>query len=391
MNETLNSIVAFFTGGGPIFTALAVILVLIIGRIIAKFIAKMLAKALKGAKLDEKLALDGFSLSDFLSKLVYYLLMIIVLMVALEILGVKQVLDPLKEMTQKVFSYIPNIIVAGLIAYIGYFLAKVVSEAVTLIGDSLLKLVPKLGLSKDINIVAIAKKVVFVLVFVPILIIAVNALDIDIITNPTTVMLNKFFLAVPNILAAFIIVFIGVVVGKLVSGLLKGLLDALNLNKLTECVGLDKLVGQTNLPLLISNVVFFLIVYFSSIEAFNQLEFTSMVAILNNLLVVFGKIAFGLLILLIGNVVANFASKIYNNGEKPNKFVGAILKGAILVIFLTMGLYSMGIAESIVQLAFGLALGALAVAFALSFGLGGREAAGQEMKEFFKKLKDKND
>ncbi len=389
--DIFNSILDFFSGGGPVFTALAVVLVLIVGRIIAKFVAQMLSKALKGAKLDEKLNLKDFSLADFLSKLVYYLLMIIVLMVALEILGVKQVLDPLKDMTQKVFSYIPNLIVAGLIAYIGYFLAKVVSEAVSLIGDSLLKLAPKLGLSKDVDIVAICKKVVFVLVFIPILIIAVNALDIAIITNPTTVMLNKFFLAIPNILAACIILFIGVVVAKLVSGLLKGLLESLNMNKLTETIGLNKVLGQTNLPALISNVVFFLIIYFSVIEAFAQLEFVSLVAVLNNLLIVFGKIAFGLLILLVGNVVANFVSKIYNNGENPNKFVGAILKGAILVIFLTMGLYSMGIAESIVQLAFGLALGALAVAFALSFGLGGREVAGEEMKDFFKKLKNKND
>ncbi len=390
MNETLNSVVAFFTGGGPIFTALAVVLVLILGRLIAKLVAKMLSKALKGAKLDDKLALTGFSLSDFLSKLVYYLLMVIVLMVALEILGVKQVLDPLKEMTEKVFAYIPNLIVAGLIAYIGYFLAKIVSEAVNLIGDSLLKLVPKLGLSEDLDIVKIAKNVVFVLVFIPILIIAINALDIDMISNPITEMLNKFFIAVPNILAAFIILLIGVIVGKLVSGLLKGLLEACNMNKLSESIGLNKVLGQTNLPVLVSNLVFFLIVYFSSIEAFNQLEFTSLVVILNNLLVIFGKIAFGLLILIIGNVVANFASNIYNNGEKPNKFLGAILKGTILVIFLTMGLYSMGIAESIVALAFGLALGALAVAFALSFGLGGREAAGEEMKEFFKNLKNKN-
>jgi hypothetical protein len=46
----------------------------------------------------------------------------------------------------------------------------------------------------------------------------------------------------------------------------------------------------------------------------------------------------------------------------------------------------MGIAESIVNLAFGLTLGSIAVAFALSFGLGGREAAGKQMSKFFKKM-----
>ena len=46
----------------------------------------------------------------------------------------------------------------------------------------------------------------------------------------------------------------------------------------------------------------------------------------------------------------------------------------------------MGIAENIVNMAFGLTLGAAAVAFALSFGLGGREAAGKQMERFFDKM-----
>jgi len=47
----------------------------------------------------------------------------------------------------------------------------------------------------------------------------------------------------------------------------------------------------------------------------------------------------------------------------------------------------MGIADSIVNLAFGLTLGAVAVAVALSFGLGGREAAGKLMEHWVSKLR----
>jgi hypothetical protein len=52
-----------------------------------------------------------------------------------------------------------------------------------------------------------------------------------------------------------------------------------------------------------------------------------------------------------------------------------IAQFAILGLVFAMGLRAMGIANEIVQLAFGLVLGAVAVAVALSFGLGGREAA----------------
>ncbi|MBS9767969.1 MAG: mechanosensitive ion channel [Flavobacteriaceae bacterium] len=387
METTMNYVMNFLTQGGPIFTAITVILILIIGRFIAKLVSKMITKALKSTGMDEKLNLKDFSLAEFLSKLVYYLLMIIVLMVALEILGVKEVLEPLRDMTKKVFSYIPNIIVAFLIGYIGYFLAKVASEAVNLVGDSLLKLAPKFNLPENIDVVDIAKKVVFVFIFIPILLIAVNTLNIEIITRPSTIMLSKFSAAIPNIIAAIIILLVAVVLGKLISGLLKGLLEALQLDSITEKLGLKKVLGNTNLPTLLSKVVYFLIIYFALIEAFNQLGFVSFVDIMNELLAVFGKILFGLVILVVGNFVANLVGDFYNKGAN-NKFLGAILKGVVLVIFLTMGLYSMGIAKNIVELAFGLALGALAVAFALAFGLGGREAAGEEMKNFFKRLRE---
>ncbi len=47
----------------------------------------------------------------------------------------------------------------------------------------------------------------------------------------------------------------------------------------------------------------------------------------------------------------------------------------------------MGIANEIVQLAFGLTFGAVAVAVALSFGLGGREAAGRLMEHWLGRLR----
>ena len=59
-----------------------------------------------------------------------------------------------------------------------------------------------------------------------------------------------------------------------------------------------------------------------------------------------------------------------------------IARLAILGLVLAMGLRAMGIADDIVNLAFALVLGALAVAFAVAFGLGGREAAGELAKQW---------
>ena len=59
----------------------------------------------------------------------------------------------------------------------------------------------------------------------------------------------------------------------------------------------------------------------------------------------------------------------------------------IIGLVLAMGLRSMGVADVIVNLAFGLTLGAVAIAVALSFGLGGREAAGKLAEHWLSKLR----
>jgi len=62
---------------------------------------------------------------------------------------------------------------------------------------------------------------------------------------------------------------------------------------------------------------------------------------------------------------------------------------AILSIFLAIGLRTMGIADEIINLAFGITLGTVALTIILSFGLGGREAAGKQMDKILNKFNKK--
>jgi hypothetical protein len=53
-----------------------------------------------------------------------------------------------------------------------------------------------------------------------------------------------------------------------------------------------------------------------------------------------------------------------------------------------MALQQMGIASDIVNLAFGLLLGAIAVAIALAFGLGSRDVAAGQVREWLASFKE---
>ncbi len=94
-----------------------------------------------------------------------------------------------------------------------------------------------------------------------------------------------------------------------------------------------------------------------------------------------GNILLGSVILLIGFWLANVAhAALTRVSNTSSATLANIARIAILGLVIAMGLRATGIADDIVNLAFALAFGAVAVAVALYFGLGGREAAGRHME-----------
>jgi hypothetical protein len=102
------------------------------------------------------------------------------------------------------------------------------------------------------------------------------------------------------------------------------------------------------------------------------------------------QILLGLIIFGLGVYLANWANQAIVSGGMVNaKLLATAARIAILVLSAAMALREMGIANDIINLAFGLLLGAVAVAVALAFGLGGREAAGQQLAQWSECLKNR--
>jgi hypothetical protein len=124
----------------------------------------------------------------------------------------------------------------------------------------------------------------------------------------------------------------------------------------------------------------------AAVSASQKLGFPILAEITGELLVFAGNVVLGLVILGVGTWIANLAYGALSNTSAKG-MMADIARAVIMVLVLAMGLRAMGIAEDIVNLAFLLSLGAVAVAFALSFGLGGREAAGRQLEYWLKKLR----
>lgn len=378
----LNSIGSFLPG------ILGVLLILIVGWIIASLVSSLFGSLVAKTKLQERIKLDrkNIDLARTVKKLTYYILMTIVLLVVLEALGVQDVLEPLKVMLSKFLAFIPNLVAAGVIAFAGYIIASIASELVGVASTAIEGLSEKLNLG-TFNFTKLIKQLVFLLVFIPVLVAAIDALRIDAISEPAKLMLSELIGAIPNIIAAALIMVIFYVGGKYITQILEQLLRNLGTDSLPERLKMSELLGKQSLSNLIATLAFFFIVFTGLITAVEKLEFARLTSILRDIFDITGQIVFGLFILGVGNFIATVAHSTLSRSANST-FIASVARFAILGLFLAISLQTMGIANDIVNLAFGLTLGAVAVAVALAFGLGGREAAGKQMEYILKKFRN---
>lgn len=385
LNNVLETIYLKLGNFLPDFVGALVIL--LIGYLLARGLKRLVIYAFSKTSMDERLAdkVDlPFRIDSFLGSLLYYLTIVYVLIIVLGMLGIGSVLAPLQNMLDEFLSYLPNILGAGIIGTIGYVLAKLVSEgASALLSNTSKFLKEKSNVAFDVA--GVLKKVIFAFIFVPILIIALETLQIKSISVPATNMLNSMMAAIPKIIAATVIITVFYIVGKFVIGFIVDLLKGLGVDTMAKKIGVEAVIGEgSSLSKIVGNIAFFFIMFSGVMSAVEKLELIQLTETLQILFELSGRVFFGLIVLIFGNFVATLASSTARNSQE-NKWLPSIVYYTVLGLFLAITMDTIGVGEEIVNLAFGLILGAVAVAFALAFGLGGREAANTLTKRWLNK------
>ncbi len=117
-----------------------------------------------------------------------------------------------------------------------------------------------------------------------------------------------------------------------------------------------------------------------------ELGFEAIAELAQLFLVFAGKVIIGLIITMIGVYLANLAAKTIQASKAAQAhLLATAARIAIIGLAASMALGHLGLAENIINLAFGILLGSLAVGAALAFGLGGREAAARKLEEWLRK------
>jgi Conserved TM helix len=364
----------------------------LVGWLVASVVRALSQKLLDKTTLDEKLSehADMSPISESLSGALFWLVILLFVPAILGALQMEGLLDPLKAMVTKTLDMLPNAMGAFVIGAVGWIVATVLRNITTHLSRTagIDRLGGRAGLNETVKPSAVLGMLVFVAVFLPSLIAALDALKIEAISKPATDMLSMMLAAVPHIIAAGLILVVTWLVASFASQLLASLLATLGFDTLPERVGLAHAFKTTSASATVGRVALFFAMLFASVEAAAQLGFKQVSDIVSTFIRFGGDILLGSAILVIGFWLANVAYDAIDRASGPaSRGLARIGRFAILALVIAMGLRAMGIADDIVNLAFGLTLGAVAVAVALSFGLGGREAAGKLMEHWVSRFR----
>mgnify|MGYP000028731192 CR=1 FL=1 len=371
------------------------IILLLAAWVVATIMRLLVLKLADITKLDKRIDREFESeetpvISETLSEVVYWLVIIVFLPAVLGALGLEGILEPVREAVQHALTYLPNVFAAVLVLGAGWIAARVLRRATARLSSSagVDRVSERVGLQETMGEKPLSQTIgliVYVLVLIPVLIAALNALKIDSVTEPASNMLNIILQALPAIFAASLILVISYLIARIVSGLVTTGLSGVGFDKLPARVGLwrEPQKGEKTPSQIAGWATLLAIMLFAAIEAANVLNFSGVEQLLAQITEIFGAVLFGLAIFLVGVILANAAGSAVARSNIPqNNIATFATKAAILVLTGAVALRQMGIANEIIILGFGLFFGAIAVGMAIAFGVGGRAVAARKLEEW---------
>ena len=329
----------------------------------------------------------------------YWLVWLLGFMAALTVLRLTAVVTPLYDMVRGFLAYLPAVVGAALIFFIGFVLATIVRRMVEaaveameldrrLIDAGLTHTPRGPGLARLLGIL------VFTLIIIPVAIAALDVLNITAISDPATAMLNNILMTIPRVIGAALIIFIAYVIGRWIMTLTEEGLKSIGFDDIITSIanaepirvgrermdltpGVDTIKFSSFAPSrMIGLAVLIGIVLFAAVEAARLLEFGAMAAMLAEVLTLASRVLFGAVIIALGILLANIFAAAASREAKPSaEIISTLVRWGVIALATAVGLRFMGLANDIIVLAFGLILGSVAVAVAIAFGVGGRDAA----------------
>ncbi|MGK7889096.1 MAG: mechanosensitive ion channel [Leptolyngbyaceae cyanobacterium] len=405
--------------------------------VIASIAKVVITRVLGSFNLDDKLAATGdtpadgqapespFLINETLGDIVYWFIFLLFLPLVLEALELEGgTLGPIQNMIDDFLSIIPRVFSALIIGFVGWLIARIVkgivSNLLASVGADSLGARFGLAESGGMELSKIAGTLVYVLILIPFVISSLNALGIAAISEPAIQMLEVTMEFLPRLFSAAVIMTVFYVIGRFISEIVTMFLTSLGFNNIFQWLGLSGLQAMVStesvdpptegtpepyvrstdenqvafqartpseivgLAVLVGSVLI------GAVAASEALQLPQITQIVQNVLGISMQVLSGVLVFAVGLFFANLAFQlIQSTATAQANMLAQAARVSIIIFVAAMALRQMGVATDIVNLAFGLLFGAIAVAIAIAFGLGGRDIANEEIRGFLNSFKNR--
>jgi hypothetical protein len=402
MNMSLiaTPFVSIYSGlAGAILGILKAALILFIAWILALVVKKFILMAGNRLSLNKYFVKAGVSAEEAnkskwvesAANIAFYLILLLFMPAVLHALGLSGVSGPFEGLLQGFLNFIPKLVGAALIFAVGFIIAKIIRVILTKFLESIGtdRFANKLKVSSFLKGTSLSKLVgtiAFILIMIPVTISSLEALDLRGISEPAIGMLHDIVGMIPKIVIAVVLVLVGLLLAKWIRGVVVSLLENLGVNSLFGKMGVHSVKpSMPSLAEIIGAIVQIVVVLLFVVEALQVVNLHFMVTLATGVFAYLPMVLAAVVILAVGFGLANLAERFV--GSVMRKPSGAphvlryVAKYAILAFAFFMALSQLGIAPSIINAAFILILGGVALAFGLAFGLGGREHASRYLAE----------
>lgn len=310
-----------------------------------------------------------------------------------------KIIDSLMGALDSIIAFLPNLIGAIILLLIAWIIAvivkKVIVKALGALGFE--AWLQKKGLvdvdsgkSESEGIIQTFGKLAYFLVFLLFLPSVFDQLNMKSVSNPIKGMMTSIFEFAPKIIVAVIILVLGIFIAKVLGTLVKNILSGFNVSRFNKYVNFGDNKESIDIPVAVGWVITTLIGIFFTVQALNTVNLSVLNQIGEAIIGYLPLVISGAIILALGFIGGNLLAKLINKST-GNAMLAEIVKYLVIIVSVFMTLDQLNFAQSIVNVAFLLILGAVSVAFAIAFGIGGKSFAEKQLNKFSEKIESKND
>ena len=364
-------------------------IILVVGYFISLVLKGLVAGGINRTGIGKRAKTTGGNIGKSVGKAVFWLALLYTLFLSLSRAGLGEYFGPVENLFDSIAVFVPKIIGAGFIFFIGFIVAKVAGNATTSVLEAAQvdSLAAKSGVTSATGSTGSLAKalgtLVFVIIIVPVAVAALGALNLNGVSEPLSNMLNGFTSYIPALVGASLVLGGSIFIGRFISNFLTNFLPTVGFdNSVNSILMLDDGEAPKTSPSKTAGYIAFLITLVVGLSAaVNILGNDSLTAAFGEVQSFGGSLLRAAVLIGIGVFLANFMGRFMS--AMMDAKLANFIKYVVMAIFVFMGLNSLDTTGQIVSVAFSAFVIAAAVAAAIAFGLGGREWAKQVLSKTF--------